>query len=53
MREKKQMHLANWEKRDRVMAQKLCDAFPFHIYLEYAIYFNVYVVLDILSAWER
>lgn len=32
----------------------LChDAFPLHIYPEYAIYFHVYVVLDILSAWER
>ena len=28
-REKKQMHLPNWEKRDRVMAQKetMCDAY--------------------------
>lgn len=30
----------------------LCyDAFPFHVYLEYAIYFSLHVLLDVLLSW--
>jgi len=29
------------------------NAFPFHIYLEHAIYFKVYVLVHSLSAWEK
>lgn len=32
----------------------LCyDAFPFHVYLEYAIYFSLHVLFDVLLSWGK